>query len=138
MSRTASLVTGLLGGFRRLEAATVAGAAAGGLALLLGLAAWAARLGWFAQPWWVLVAWGIALVLLGIVVVLGRLSLLRLSPSWLAGEIELLGFRRGALAGHLEPAVAGTSARRTSWQAARLSWWHAWWGHSTGGPHAPG
>ena len=110
MSRTASLVTGLLGGFRRLEAATVAGAAAGGLALLLGLAAWAARLGWFAQPWWVLVAWGIALVLLGIVVVLGRLSLLRLSPSWLAGEIELLGFRRGALAGHLEPAVAGTSA----------------------------
>lgn len=110
MSRTASLVNGLLGGFRRLEAATLAGAAAGVLALLLGLAAWAARLGWFGQPWWVLAAWGIALVLVGVVLFLGRRSLVRLSPAWLAAEFELLGFRRGALAGHLEPAVAGTSA----------------------------
>jgi hypothetical protein len=109
MNRTALLVTGLLAGFRRLTAATVAAAALGGLALLFGLAAWGARLGWFGQPWWVLGAWGIALALLPVIAILGRRSLVRLSPAWLAREFELLGFRRGALGGHLEPAAAGTS-----------------------------
>lgn len=109
MSRTGSVLHGLLGGFRRLEALTLAAAIAGGLTLLLGLASWAARLGWFGQPWWVLVAWGLALILLSLALFLARRSLVRLSPGWLAGQIEAQGFRRGALAGHLEPAVAGTS-----------------------------
>ncbi len=110
MSRTGSVLHGLLGGFRRLEALTVAGAIVGGLTLLLGVAAWAARLGWFGQPWWVLAAWGVSLALLGAAFFAARKSLGRLSPGWLAEEIERLGFRRGALAGHLEPAVAGTSS----------------------------
>lgn len=109
MSRTATLVHGLLGGFRRLEALTLAGVVAGGLALFLGLAAWAARLGWFGQPWWVLAAWAFVAALLPVAVYFGRRELVRLSPAWLAGEIEQQGFRRGALAGHLEPAVSGTS-----------------------------
>jgi len=110
MSRTASVVHGLLGGVRRLEALTLAGAVAGAMALLLGLTAWAARLGWFGQPWWVLAAWAIALVSLAGALFMVRRSMVRLSPVWLAGEIEQQGFRRGALAGHLEPAAAGTSS----------------------------
>jgi uncharacterized protein DUF4175 len=109
MSRTATLVHGLLGGFRRLEALTLGGIAAGGLALLLGLAAWAARLGWFGQPWWVLAAWGIVLLLLPVAGYFGRRELIRLSPAWLAREMEQQGFRRGAVAGHLEAPLGGTS-----------------------------
>ncbi|HWA57177.1 MAG TPA: hypothetical protein VG692_07990 [Gemmatimonadales bacterium] len=109
MSRTATLVHGLLGGFRRLAALALGEAVLGGLALVLGLAAWAARLGWFGEPWWVLAAWGLVAVALGLAVWFGRQGLRRLSPAWLAGEIEQRGFRRGALAGHLEPAAAGVS-----------------------------
>lgn len=109
MSRTATLVHALLGRFRRIEVLTLAAVLAGGLTLLLGAAAWGARLGWFGQPWWVLAAWSLVLLLLLGAGFLGQRALLRLSPAWLAGAIEAQGFRRGALAGHLEPAIGGVS-----------------------------
>ncbi len=109
MSRTGALVHGLLGGFRRLEALTLICLVAGGLALLLGGAAWAARLGWFGQPWWVLAAWGVVLALLTVAGHFARQAWRRLSPAWLAREMEHQGFRRGALAGHLEPPIGGVS-----------------------------
>jgi hypothetical protein len=54
--------------------------------------------------------WAAFGLLLGTLVILGRGRLRRLSPGWLAVQLEELGFRRGALSGHLEPAAAGTSA----------------------------
>lgn len=109
MSQTGSVLGSLLRGFRRLCAVAWAGLAAGGLALLLGGAAWGARLGWFGQPSWVLVAWGAALTLLASAALVAARGLRRLSPAWLAERIESAGFRGGALRGHLEPAAAGTS-----------------------------
>jgi hypothetical protein len=109
VSRTALVLAGLVAGFRWLSLAAWATAAAGLIALLFGLAAWAARLGWFDQPWWVLLAWGGALALGGILAALGWRQLQALSPRWLALRLESLEFRRGSLSGHLEPAVTGTS-----------------------------
>lgn len=110
MSRTGTALSLLLHGFRRLSLIAWAGLGAGSLALVLGAAAWGARLGWFGQPWWVLIAWGGALALLTSAALLAVRGVHRLSPAWLAGEFENAGFRRGALSGHLEPAAAGTSA----------------------------
>jgi hypothetical protein len=109
MSGTGLILKSLVGGFRRLTLAAWVTAGIGAVALLLGLAAWAARLGWLGQPWWVLMAWGLVLAL-GVVVVLGAgRQLHALTPGWLAQRLESGGFRRGALSGHLEAAVTGTS-----------------------------
>jgi len=109
MSGTAHWLEQFARGFSRLSALRWAALAAGALTFLLGSAAWGARLGWFGQPSWVFVAWGLALSALGTVAWLGLRRTRRLSSRWLARELEALGFRRGALAGHLEPAAAGTS-----------------------------
>jgi Domain of unknown function (DUF4175) len=110
MSRTGTVLTSLAANFRQLSFAGWAAASGGLVALLFGAAAWGARLGWFAQPSWVLVAWSLVVVLLGALAIVTTRQLHRLSPGWLAGQLEAIGFRRGALSGHLEPAVAGTSA----------------------------
>ncbi len=110
MSRTGGVIASLLQGFRRLNLIAWAGASIGGLALVLGVAAWGARLGWFSQPWWVLAAWGAVGALAGASLLVAQRRAQRLSPSWLAERLEASGFRRGALTGHLEPAAAGTSA----------------------------
>ncbi len=109
MSLTATLLTALLVRFRRLRLLASAGIVVGGVALLLGGAAWSARLGWFNQPWWVLATWGAALAVLGATAVSAGRSLHRLSPRWLADQFEHAGFRRGALRGHLEAAAMGSS-----------------------------
>ncbi len=95
--------------FSRVSLLAWVAAGAGVTGLLLGMAAWGARLGWFGQPSWVFVAWGAVLAGLSVMGVLGARRMRELSPSWLAGQLERLGFRQGALAGHLEPAAAGTS-----------------------------
>lgn len=125
MSRTGAALTRLAGGFRRLSLATWTVAGCGALALTLGAAAWGVRLGWFGQPWWVLAAWGAAAVLILVLVTLGARQVGRLTPVWLAAQLEAGGFRRGALRGHLEPSAAGTSealqAAADESQAAELT-----------------
>ncbi len=109
MSQTATMLLDLVSGIRRLSLVAWTSAGIGAVALLLGLAAWGARLGWFGQPWWVLAAWGVALLLaVGAAVGAGR-NLQALSARWLAQRLESDHFRHGALSGHLEPAAAGTS-----------------------------
>jgi hypothetical protein len=109
MSRTGTSLASLSRGFRRLSLAGWAGLAVGSGAWLLAAAAWGARAGWFGQPAWVLATWAVFVLLVGTMAVLGVRGVRRLSAGWLAGQFESLGFRRGALSGHLEPAAAGTS-----------------------------
>jgi hypothetical protein len=110
MSRTGQVLTGLLRRFRRLRLLASLGLVLGAIALVLGAAAWAARLGWFERPSWVLATWGATLLLLGAMTGLAARALRHLSPQWLADQFEANGFRRGALRGHLEPAASGTSS----------------------------
>jgi hypothetical protein len=93
----------------RLSTAAWALALAGALVLLLGAAAWAARLGWFGQPWWVLATWGLVVLVAGALAVAAVREARGYSPRWVARELEQRGFRQGFLGGHLEPAAAGTS-----------------------------
>jgi hypothetical protein len=109
VSRTGRVLIALTRGFRQLSLTGWAAAAGGGVAFLLGSAAWGARLGWFGQPWWVLAAWAASLIVLALCGALMFLQVRRLSPEWLAGRLEAMGFRLGALSGHLEPAASGTS-----------------------------
>ena len=50
-----------------LSRAGWAALAVGGMAVLLGAAAWAARLRWVDAPWWVLAAWSLAFLAAGLV-----------------------------------------------------------------------
>jgi hypothetical protein len=109
VSRTGAVLSFLVRGFRRLSAAAWATGVLGGAALVLGGAAWGARLGWFSQPYWVLAAWGTVAVLVSGAVALAVRRVRRLSARWLATELEATGFRRGSLSGHLEAAAPGTS-----------------------------
>ncbi len=109
MNRTADRLGQYLRAFSRASLLAWAATGVGLTGLLLGTAAWGARLGWFGQASWVFVAWAVVLIGLGVVGAMGARRLRGLSPSWLAGQLERQGFRRGALAGHLEPAAAGTS-----------------------------
>ena len=82
----------------------------GSAALLLGLAAWAVRLGWIEAPHWVLVAW---LAVGGALLLVARLAwgaLRSLSQARVATRLEELGaWRRGTLTALLEQPAAGTS-----------------------------
>lgn len=80
-------------------------------ALLLGLAAWLARLGAMTAPWWVLAAWAVAvLALIGVAVQARRRdSGLRLRAF--AQRLEETGYwRAGAISTLLDPPAAGTSS----------------------------
>ncbi len=82
-----------------------------GLALLvLGAAAWGARLGWFVAPSWVPAAWLLAGVL--VILALGRARRrgAALSPSGVANWLEKAGaWRLGSLTALLDSAAPGTS-----------------------------
>ncbi|MGQ0704004.1 MAG: hypothetical protein ACT4PM_12810 [Gemmatimonadales bacterium] len=92
----------------RVRIAGAAGALAG-LALVLALLAWAARLGAVRSPAWVFAAWGLGLLVAGYAIVRAYRGLRHLSPGGLAGRLEESGWRTGAVRGLLEPAAAGTS-----------------------------
>ncbi|MGH7525333.1 MAG: hypothetical protein ACREMX_01360, partial [Gemmatimonadales bacterium] len=84
--------------------------ALGAGALLLGVAAWAVRLGWLSAPYWVLAAWGVALLALAAVGCLGWVALAGLSSRRVARQLEESGaWRRGTLTALLDAAAPGTS-----------------------------
>ena len=84
--------------------------ALGAGALLLGVAAWGARLGWFDAPYWVLMAWAAALTVAAVPLWLAWRSDGRFSRGGVARWLEERGgWRRGALTAFLEPSARGTS-----------------------------
>jgi hypothetical protein len=90
--------------------AGLAALALGTVALVLGLVAWAVRLGWLSVPYWVLMAWGMALLGLLAVGYLAWETQRQLSTLRLAGRLEELGaWRRGSLTSLLDATAAGTS-----------------------------
>lgn len=82
-----------------------------GLALLvLGVAAWGARLGWFVAPSWVPAAWLLAVVLLLLALGRARRRGAGLSPSGVANWLENAGaWRLGSLTALLDAPAPGTS-----------------------------
>jgi hypothetical protein len=99
---------------RPLRARSRAGWAAGAVglaALVLGSAAWLARLNVLTAPWWVLAAWALALLALAGVaaVALHREAGFRLRAVARRLE-EAGGWRRGAISALLDPPAPGTSA----------------------------
>lgn len=92
----------------RLTAA--AGVGAGGALLLLGTAAWSARLGLVRGPSWVPLAWVAALGVVAWVLWLARRRLAEFGVRPLARRLEKLGaWRLGALRAMLEAPQAGSS-----------------------------
>ena len=84
-----------------------------GLALVLALAAWSARLGLLRSPIWVPMAWGVALLAAISAAIAARRASAGFRGLRLAGRLERAGeagWRRGALSGLLEPAAIHTSA----------------------------
>jgi hypothetical protein len=80
-------------------------------ALVLGVAAWLARLGLVTAPWWVLVAWGCAAAGVAAVLVAGWRGDGSLGLRAFARRLEELGgWRSGALSALLDPPADGTSA----------------------------
>jgi hypothetical protein len=78
--------------------------------LLLGLAAWSARLGLLDAPYWVLIAWGIALAALAVVAYFAWKAQAELSSLRVAGRLEELGaWRYGTLTALLGAIAPGTS-----------------------------
>jgi hypothetical protein len=85
--------------------------ALGTAGLVLGAAAWLARLGWLTVPYWVLAAWALALVILSCVLYLAWHSQQELTPPRLARSLEQLGaWRQGTLTALLDTSASGTSA----------------------------
>jgi hypothetical protein len=95
---------------RGLEGAAWTGAILGSALVVLGAAAWLARLEWFDPPYWVLVAWaGTTLVVIALCV-WGWRHRRWLSVAAIAQTVEDLGvWRRGRLTALLVPPVEGTS-----------------------------
>jgi hypothetical protein len=80
------------------------------VALLLGAAAWSARLGWITGPGWVLLAWAAAIVAATVTAWQAWGTLGELSHARLARRLEDAGtWRRGTLTALLDRAAAGTS-----------------------------
>jgi hypothetical protein len=85
--------------------------ALGAVGLLLGCAAWAARLGWINAPYWVLLAWLSAIILLSSIIYIAMSTHAGLSVQRLAGRLEEQGaWRRGTLTALLDGTASGTSA----------------------------
>ena len=85
--------------------------AGAGLALVLAIAAWSARLGVVHSPVWVPAAWAAAFGAAAVSVLLALRTARGLRTPRLAGRLEAQGrWRTGALRALLEPATEGTSS----------------------------
>lgn len=98
---------------RPLRAQSRAGWAAGAVglaALVLGTAAWLARLSVLTAPWWVLAAWALALLALAAVVAAAFRRDAGLGLQAIAKRLEEAGgWRQGAISALLDPPAHGTS-----------------------------
>src|SRR4029077_15959259 len=98
---------------RPLRARSRAGWAAGAVglaALVLGGAAWLARLSVLTAPWWVLAAWALALVAVGAVLALAWRREAGLALRAVARRLEEAGgWRHGAISALLDVPARGTS-----------------------------
>ena len=84
--------------------------AGAGLAVVLAVAAWSARVGMVHAPVWVLVAWAVALLAAAASLLLALRTARAFRAAGVAGRLELLGqWRSGALRALLEPVTEGTS-----------------------------
>src|SRR5688572_13122418 len=84
--------------------------AIGSALLLLGTAAWTARLGWFDAPYWVFVAWALALAALAALAFAAFRSDGTYSAMGLAQWLEQHGvWRAGSLSALLDSPAPGTS-----------------------------
>ncbi len=84
--------------------------AGAGLAVVLAIAAWAARAGVVHSPVWVLVAWSVAFLAAAVCAILAARAAHGLRAPGLASRLEgQAGWRSGALRALLEPATEGTS-----------------------------
>lgn len=84
--------------------------AVGAALLLLGAAAWTARLGWFDAPYWVFVAWALALGALAVLAWAALRSDGTYSAAGLAHWLEGRGlWRAGSLSSLLDAPAPGTS-----------------------------
>jgi len=109
-STTAATLHRLILPIQALEGAAWLVRMCGSMLVILGLAAWLARLGWFDPPYWVLVGWAVAVVAVLGAVVRGWRHRGRLALDAIARVLEEDGVsRRGALTGLLVPPVDGTS-----------------------------
>jgi hypothetical protein len=94
-----------------LSRAGWAALALGGMGVLLGAAAWAARLRWVDAPYWVLAAWALAFLAAGLVGWAAWRGERMLAIRRVAGGLESAGFwRSGALTSLLDAPASGGSA----------------------------
>ena len=84
--------------------------AGAGLAAVLAVAAWSARVGMVHAPIWVLVAWAVALLAAAACLLLAGRAARAFRAAGVAGRLERQGeWRSGSLRALLEPATEGTS-----------------------------
>ncbi|NNG17581.1 MAG: hypothetical protein HKM89_13985, partial [Gemmatimonadales bacterium] len=107
---TADTLRRLTAPLRGFEGAAWTGAILGSVLVVLGAAAWLARLEWFDPPYWVLVAWAGAILMMIALGAWGWRHRRRLSLTTVARTLEDIGvWRRGRLTALLEPPIEGTS-----------------------------
>jgi hypothetical protein len=110
MTATRGALERILAPVVALDRAAWAALAVGGMTVLLGAAAWSARLHWLDAPWWVLLAWGISASALAVTLMAARRAARGLATPAVARRLESGGaWRQGALTSLLVPPAPGGS-----------------------------
>ncbi|HJP57726.1 MAG TPA: hypothetical protein VJ847_11955, partial [Gemmatimonadales bacterium] len=88
MTATRGALERILAPVVALDRAAWAALAVGGMTVLLGAAAWSARLHWLDAPWWVLLAWGISASALAVTLMAARRAARGLATPAVARRLE--------------------------------------------------
>lgn len=111
MTRTRAALADAAQPLRTRRALAWGAAAVGSAAVILGIAAWLARLAIWATPLWVIIAWGLALGALAAALWAARDRVAHFTVPGVARWLESSGrWRLGSLRAVLEPSQHGTSA----------------------------